>query len=64
MAFTKFSFIATEKTIMIVHQGKRIQFTKDKLEEFNEIKELLRSGDEDAVLRRLTKDAARIEDHS
>lgn len=55
----KISFIATDNTIIIVYNEngtmKRVQFTKDKLKEFNDIKELLRKQDEDEILLRLGK---------
>lgn len=52
MSFSKISVIATENVIMVVFKGKRVQFTKDK-HEFMEIKELIRSRDEDAIIARI-----------
>lgn len=54
MNFKKIGIIATENVIMIVFKGKRIQFTRENME-FDNIKELIRNGDEDALLSKIDK---------
>lgn len=51
---SKLSIIATENVILVVYQGKRIQFRKDvKPNDFMEVKELFRQGKEDELIKKV-----------
>lgn len=54
MALKSLFVIAAENTIHIITKDKRIQFTRDN-EDFDEIKELLRNGDEEKLYERVMK---------
>lgn len=63
MAYKTLSVIAGENTILIVSKKKRIQFTRENAD-FDEIKEIIRSGDEEALILKITKDTASIPEYS
>ena len=63
MGYKKLCVIAGENTILIVSKEKRIQFTREN-KDFDEIKEIVRSGDEEALLKRITRDTSEIPEYS
>lgn len=63
MAFKKLTIIATPQVIMIAFKGKRIQFTNEK-KEFMQIKELVRAGDEEALIAMIDKGGMIIPEYS
>ena len=63
MGYKKLCVIAGENTILIVSKEKRIQFTREN-KDFDEIKEIVRSGDEEALLKRITRDISDIPEYS
>lgn len=62
-SFKKLTIIATPSNILVVYRSKRIVFTKEK-PEFTEIRELIRAGDEDAIIKRLFENAMIIPEYS
>lgn len=63
MVYKHLCVIAGENTILIVSKEKRIQFTREN-KDFDEIKEIVRSGDEEALLKRITRDTSEIPEYS
>lgn len=61
--FNKLQIIATENVIMIIHNSKRVQFTKEN-SQFNVIKEMIRNRDEEGIINAISKGSYIIADYS
>lgn len=63
--FSKVNIIATENVIVLQYNGKRIQFRKDaKPSEFEVIKDIIRSGNEDELIKKAFKKGLYIPEYS